>query len=277
MSRPPPVGPLPGLKKVVRGYVAGYNAYLRETGVEKIRDPRCRGAEWVQPITELDAYRRFYQLGMLASQTVAVDGIANASPPTPALRGRATPSARASATEMIAELGEQLPIGGLGSNAYGLGQGGDPRTARAWSSATRTSPGSAPSASTRRTSDVPGKLNVSGASLFGVPAVLIGHTQKLAWSHTVSTAFRFTPFELRLVPGSPTTYLVDGQPKQMTSDEVTVDVRQADGSTRRTRPGRSGTPSTARSSPRSSACRSSRGRRPRPTRWATSTPRTCAT
>ena len=49
------------------------------------------------------------------------------------------------------------------------------------------------------------------------PVVLIGHTRGLAWSHTVSTAFRFTPFELKLVPGSPTTYLVDGQPKEMTS------------------------------------------------------------
>ena len=35
-----------------------------------------------------------------------------------------------------------------------------------------------------------------GASLFGVPLVLIGHTRGMAWSHTVSTACRFTPFEL---------------------------------------------------------------------------------
>ena len=60
---------------------------------------------------------------------------------------------------------------------------------------------------------IPGKVNVSGASLFGVPLVLIGHTDNLAWSHTVSTAYRFTPFELTLVPGSPTTYLYDGRPR----------------------------------------------------------------
>ena len=59
---------------------------------------------------------------------------------------------------------------------------------------------------------IPGKVNVSGASLFGVPLVLIGHTQTMAWSHTVSTAFRFTPYQLTLVPGSPTTYLRDGKP-----------------------------------------------------------------
>src|SRR6185503_3275647 len=77
---------------------------------------------------------------------------------------------------------------------------------------------------------IPGRANVIGASLFGVPAINIGHTDKMAWSHTVSTAWRFTPFELKLVPGSPTTYLYDGQPKEMTVDEVTVQVKQADGS-----------------------------------------------
>ena len=71
---------------------------------------------------------------------------------------------------------------------------------------------------------IPGKVDVAGASLFGVPVVLIGSTRNLAWSHTVSTAFRFTPFEVKLVPGAPTTYLVDGQPHRMERDVVTVDV-----------------------------------------------------
>ena len=35
-----------------------------------------------------------------------------------------------------------------------------------------------------------------------MPLVLIGHTDNLAWSHTVSTAYRFTPFQETLVPGS---------------------------------------------------------------------------
>jgi acyl-homoserine-lactone acylase len=60
--------------------------------------------------------------------------------------------------------------------------------------------------------------------------VLIGHTANMAWSHTVSTAFRFTPFQLTLVPGSPTTYVYDGQPTQMTSRTVTIQAQRADGS-----------------------------------------------
>ena len=59
----------------------------------------------------------------------------------------------------------------------------------------------------------------------GPRLLLIGHTDNLAWSHTVSTAYRFTPFEEKLVPGSPTTYVQDGQQKQMKADDVTVMVK----------------------------------------------------
>ena len=79
---------------------------------------------------------------------------------------------------------------------------------------------------------IPGKLDVTGASLFGVPLVLIGHTANFAWSHTVSTAFRFTPYQLTLVPGDPTSYLFDGTPTKMQQRTVSVTVkgsrRQAD-------------------------------------------------
>ena len=63
---------------------------------------------------------------------------------------------------------------------------------------------------------IPGKVDVAGGALLGVPIVLIGHTAHMAWSHTVSTSYRFTPFQETLVPGSPTTYLYDGVPVAMT-------------------------------------------------------------
>jgi acyl-homoserine-lactone acylase len=76
---------------------------------------------------------------------------------------------------------------------------------------------------------VPGKVNVTGAALFGVPLVLIGHNQTMAWSHTVSTAFRFTPYELTLVPGKPTEYLVDGKARAMQPRTVTITEKGANG------------------------------------------------
>ncbi len=58
---------------------------------------------------------------------------------------------------------------------------------------------------------IPGKYDVAGASLIGSPAVNIGWNKDVAWSHTVSTAYRFTPYEYKLA-GPGTTYLTDSGP-----------------------------------------------------------------
>ncbi len=76
---------------------------------------------------------------------------------------------------------------------------------------------------------IPGVVDVTGGSLYGTPAVEIGHTRSLTWTHTVSTAQRFTLYQLALVPGDPTSYLVDGKPEAMTTRTVTVQVKGADG------------------------------------------------
>ena len=72
---------------------------------------------------------------------------------------------------------------------------------------------------------IPGKLNVIGAALQGVPVVNLGFTRGLAWSHTVSTARRFTPYELDLRRGRPTEYVVDGRAVKMRKRTVRVRVR----------------------------------------------------
>jgi acyl-homoserine-lactone acylase len=222
----PPKGPIPAVRDAVRGYVAGYNRYLRDTGVDNIPDPACRGKAWVQPITERDAYMRFWQLGILASQGVAIDGIAQAAPPTPAFEPPVAQDA-ARRDAMLREIPAKLHE--IGSNAFGLG-GKSTDNGKGMVLANPHFPWDGPERFYESQITIPGKVNVFGGSLFGVPAVLIGHTDGMAWSHTVSTAFRFTPFELKLVPGAPTQYLYDGQIRQMTSDKVTVQVKQADGS-----------------------------------------------
>jgi acyl-homoserine-lactone acylase len=226
MAQAPPLGPRPEIREGVRGYVAGYNRYIEDVGIANLPDAACRGKEWVRPIDEIDAYRRFYQLALLASSGVAINGIGGAQPPLPGAS-----SAVPAPSEVTEALSGRLPepLGGIGSNAFGIGRDqtdngkgmllGNPHFP--WDGTERFY---------QAHLTIPGKVDVSGASLFGVPIVLIGHTRGLAWSHTVSTAYRFTPYELKLVPGSPTTYLVDGQPKQMERDELTVEVRRPDGS-----------------------------------------------
>jgi acyl-homoserine-lactone acylase len=224
LSLDPPQGPRPEIKELVRGYVAGYNRYLDQTGVANLPDPSCRGAAWVRPITEKEVYRRFYQLGLIASQGVAIDGIGQAQPPA----GPVQSPSSAEQQQMTSELKQKLPLGGVGSNALALGKDatdngkgmmlGNPHFP--WDGSERFYESQL---------TIPGVMNVEGASLFGVPLVLIGHTDNLAWSHTVSTGYRFTPFEEVLVPGSPTTYIYDGQPREMKKDVVTVTVKKSDG------------------------------------------------
>ncbi len=225
LDLPPPQGPLPQVRELVRGYVAGYNRYLQDTGVDNLPDPTCRGEPWVREIREIDVYRRFYQLAMLASSGVAINGIGSAQPPTAGL----IPSVLPSAEDIAAQLGARWEGIQIGSNAIALG-----------SEATDTGGGMIlgnphfPWDGTERFHQahltIPGKLDVTGVSLFGVPLILIGYNKDLAWSHTVSSAWRFTPYQLTLVPGAPTTYLVDGVPEAMTPWDLEVESLQSDGS-----------------------------------------------
>jgi acyl-homoserine-lactone acylase len=205
--------PKPEIRQAVTGYVAGYNRWLK---TNKITDPACKGKPWVTPITEIDAYRRFYQLALLASSGVAIDGIGGAQPPTPS-----APVPTLDTAKLAEGLSNEFKGLAIGSNAIALG-----------SSATKTGRGLLlgnphfPWIGSERFFDahltIPGKLDVTGGSLLGVPIVLIGHTAHAAWSHTVSTSYRFTPFQETLVPGSPTTYLYDGKPTAMTTRTITV-------------------------------------------------------
>jgi acyl-homoserine-lactone acylase len=215
-----PDGPVPQIDQGVRGYVAGYNRALREKP-----DARCADEPWATPITRMDAYRRFYQLALLASSGVAVDGIGGAAPAADPVAAAARQQ-RAMATLDRKDFDELL--GGIGSNAVALGKAAT-KDGRGLLLGNPHFPWTGSERFYESHLTIPGKVDVAGASLLGVPLINIGFTKGLAWSHTVSTARRFTPFELKLVPGSPTTYLVDGQPREMQASEHTIQVRTEDG------------------------------------------------
>ncbi len=208
----------------VEGYVKGYNTYLRRTGVENIPDERCAGEKWVRPIKEIDVYRRFYQLGILASSGAVIDGIATAAPVSGA-QAEAQEAEQAEALEDPAILERLQPD--VGSNAYGLGKDAT-RNGRGLVYGNPHFPWDGSERLYQTHLTIPGKVDVAGASLYGVPLVLIGHTRGLAWSHTVATAWRFTPFKLQLGP-SPYTYVVDGETKDMEETRVRVRTLAEDG------------------------------------------------
>jgi acyl-homoserine-lactone acylase len=221
----------PQVRDAVTGYVAGYNRWLADIGgAAGITDPACHGAAWVHPITTADAYLRFYQLILLAGQDVVMPGIAEAEPPSPANPAPATAAMDANKAANLLAVGWHRAMGGLGSNAVAVGDQGTADHQHGLLLGNPHFPWTDTERFYQAQLTIPGTIDVTGAALFGVPVVLIGHNADIAWSHTVSTAFRFTPYQLTLVPGSPTTYLYDGTPTAMQPRTVTVTVKGSDGS-----------------------------------------------
>lgn len=224
--------------QLTAGWAAGFNRYLAELrdGRHPGRHAACAGAPWLQPITEDDMLRRFIRLSLLASSSALITEVATAAPPAP---GRAQPSD----AEMAARLSRLSPASQpfarlrdkrMGSNAYALGPDatdtgvpmvfGNPHFP--WTGTERLYMAHL---------TVPGRMDIQGVSLYGTPIVLIGFNDHVAWSHTVSTAYRFTLYQLKLDPRDPTRYMFTDAAgrrsvKSLQAVPLTVQVKRADGS-----------------------------------------------
>ena len=198
-------GPGPEARAMVEGYVAGANRWLRDNTV---KDPECRDAAYLQDknkglgkVTALDLWYGVYLANLLASSGVFVKEIVGATPP--------------SATDPGLPAG--LPASAADLTTTGRGMIlGNPHFP--WRGRYRF---------TQQHLTIPGKYDVAGASLIGSPVVNIGWNKNVAWSHTVSTAYRFTPYEYHLT--GPTTYLTDSGPKNLDHRTVSIQVRRPDG------------------------------------------------
>lgn len=212
------------VEDLITGYVAGLNRYVDETGVDNLPegDAGCRGAEWVREVTVEDMAAFLHKLILRASADPLTPLIVAAEPNEAVVS--VTPSQiqtqlQALTPELIAQ---SLPIVEptlMGSNAYAVG--GD---ASATGSGILFGNPHFPWQGSNRffmsQLTIPGEYNISGGSLFGVPLVLIGFTENLAWSHTVSTGQRFTFYELTLNPANPLEYEYDGEMREI--ETVTV-------------------------------------------------------
>jgi acyl-homoserine-lactone acylase len=210
VRRRAPHGPSKAARDTIKGFAAGFNAYLKRTARP---DARCR--RYVRPITALDIYRRVYQLALRASSGQFLNEIVAAEPP----RGNASAARALDPQAFNRRLGPES----LGSNGLGVGRdGANGERALLLSNTHFPWQGSERWYEVHLT--IPGKLNVIGAALQGVPVVNLGFTRGVAWTHTVSTARRFTPYELDLRRGRPTEYVVDGRNVKMRKRTVRVRV-----------------------------------------------------
>ncbi|MCW8376502.1 penicillin acylase family protein [Streptomyces justiciae] len=217
LAEPAPVGPSRQVKDLMRGFAAGYNAWLRQN---RITDPACRGAAWVRPVTELDVAARGFAFAVLGGQGRGVDGITAAQPPTTAAAGapNAQDTAR-SARELLA-----ADSADMGSNAVAF-SGATTANGRGLLLGNPHYPWQGGRRFWQSQQTIPGELNVSGGSLLGSATISIGHNARVAWSHTVATGVPLNLHQLTLDPADPTTYLVDGKPERMTKRTVTVETK----------------------------------------------------
>ncbi|MDR5782371.1 penicillin acylase family protein [Caballeronia sp. LZ065] len=235
----------PAIREMVDGFAAGYNRYVRDwrSGAAAPANAACRGAGWVGEIDADDVYRRLFAANLAGGEARFAARIANARPPSagkpdsasaPPAKGVQHSDGTAAATlagVTRAVAGESLAVGGghgIGSNALAFGAEG-------------SSDGHAvllgnphwflegPDKFYQMRLSLPGKLDVSGVAMLGVPVVMIGFNRDVAWTHTVSAARRFGVFQLTLADDSPTTYLRDGQRVAMTPVPIAVQARAPDG------------------------------------------------
>ena len=222
----------PEARAATTGFKDGFNRYLAEAnqGLYPGRHAECAGKPWTTAISEDDMYRRYYRLAILASSSVFVREIGTAAPPVSTGRAKAapklTPTQIARVDRSVFPFTRELPIG---SNMVAIG----PDFSENGQSIQFVNP-HFPWIGTERLYmshlTVPGRMDIMGSSLYGVPAILIGFNDHLAWSHTVSSAYRFSFYELTLTPGDPTSYVYNGATVKMTAVPLTIRVKQTDGS-----------------------------------------------
>jgi len=219
------------VQRLLRGYAAGYNRYLRE---HKAHLPdACRGAAWVKPISADDvmlliAEKALHATGeVFAGEIVAAARDVNDVMTVPLQTGpiAAPPSAAPYAIRSQGAMASNALA--IGKAASSNGRGillGNPHYP--WTSTDRFY---------QLHITVPGSYDVMGVSLGGLPLVVIGFNKDLAWTHTVTKATHFTTFRLPRDLSNPMRYFVDGEPHQLETRTAAIEVLQPDGSLRQKR------------------------------------------
>lgn len=221
------------VQSLMTGYADGYNRYLRELRGNSSAGAHaaCRGAEWVASITVDDLYRRAYATNFAAGHANFLAAIANAQPPAAMASASSARVSAAQQRDIAAAFAKlDLHVGGrtgVGSNMYGLGSDATGGAAMLFGNPHWYWRG--PDRFYQAQLTIPGTLNVSGSSFLGMPVILIGFNNNVAWSHTVSTAWRFGFFQLTLAAGNPTSYVKDGATVAMTAVPISVQSKDANG------------------------------------------------
>lgn len=211
------------VRDLMQGYVAGYNRGLTERRAQGLPQ-QCQG-EWVREISVQDLVKLTRRLLVEGGVGQFAEALAGATPPK-----AAASNAGASAAFQVAEQRIQRFALDRGSNAVAVGSERS-FNGRGMLLANPHFPWVGGMRFYQMHLTIPGKLDVMGAALPGLPMINIGFNQHLAWTHTVDSSKHFTLYRLQLDPKDATRYLLDGQSLPMQQQTVTVKVKQPDGQT----------------------------------------------
>lgn len=222
--------------KLVAGYAAGMNRFLRQTGKAELPpgSQGCRDADWVRPIDAEDVWRLMARAALQASSdhplvrqaiydaSTAEFAAASASERQPAAADWATLEAD------LQRFGQALGSAKAGSNAIAVGRDlsrsgkglllGNPH--RPWEGA---------NSFYQAHLTIAGEYDVAGAALQGMPLIGIGFNRELAWTHTLSFATRFVLYQLALDPRNALRYRYDRGYRAIHRRTVAIRVRQPNG------------------------------------------------
>ena len=254
----------PELDAQFGGFAAGFNRYLKDTGIDNIPDPACRGADWVQQMTREDV-RRFNLKPVFLPNLASL--ILPAAPPAGTITRRAPAASEAPGVTSP----DAVPVEADAPLLASTSAAGDPEAKQPeplWNPQQanemtllaqhlvnpfdRGSNGVAIGAELSENGKgllytnphlnwdidfrmyprhhiIPGVLNELGANTFERPNVGFGTNGNVAWTSTVSTSTALTFYKLDLASGDPLSYLFDDEIRRIEPLKVTVQVKGADG------------------------------------------------
>lgn len=205
------------IKNWIEGYAGGYNRYLRESSGDF--NSWCDHADWVRSATPEDFMTQY--VALVQTITRMAGAVVAAQPPDKIATIEVSPSQILAAVDAIR-------LDGMGSNAWAFGT---KSTANGRGSllANPHYPWYGPNRFWEKHLMIPGELNVYGSNLIGTAGVGVGFNEAVGWTHTVSDSKRVVLYRLTLKPDDPTQYLYEGSWRSLRNQQVTTQVKTAEG------------------------------------------------
>ena len=204
-------------KQLLEGYVKGFNAGVKAKGGADNYPLPCRSADWVPEVTVTDLHAYHLRLALLASGDAVSEQVAVAAPQ----------AQTANLEHNVQQLIEKNKD--LGSNGWALGKD-KTESGNGMLLSNPHFPWQGHLRFVQSHLQIPGELNVMGVAFVGVPAILIGFNQNIAWTHTVSQSKRMTIYNLELDPQNSLRYRYGDSYRDISSQQYNIKVKANDGS-----------------------------------------------